>query len=269
MKIASILVCALMAVSLALAQVKLPPYLQGIGIDQRLNAQVPRDARFIDEQGSAVTLGDFLGYRPILLVPVYYSCPMLCNQTPHGVVAALRPLSLVPGRDFDVVVFSFNPAESANDARQARDRYTRMYSRKAGTAGWHFLTGTPDSIRAVTEAIGFHYRYDAATKMFMHQAGVMVLTPDGRVARYFYGVEFEPKDFKLGLIEASNRRIGSPTDKLLLFCYHYDPATGKYGAAVMNLLHAAAVATLIAMACMLAVFWKADRRRQRDGGRTP
>jgi protein SCO1 len=242
--------------------------LEGVGIDQRLDATVPLDATFADEEGRQVTLGSFFGRKPVLLVPVYYTCPMLCSEVLHGVVAALRPLSLRPGRDFEVVVFSFNPADRADIARQARERYTRLYSSRAGTAGWHFLTGPDASIHALTDAIGFHFRYDAANKMFTHQSGVMILTPDGRLARYFYGAEYEPKDFNLGLIEAANGRIGSPVDKILLFCYHYDPSTGKYGAAVMNLLKAAAVATLLVMSTTLAVLWKRDLLRQRaEGGR--
>ena len=260
MKTQFILAIVLTAASLAQQQTKpvLPQALQGIGIEQKLNSTVPLDLTFQDEQGRAVKLGNFFNGRAVLLVPVYYTCPMLCSQTLHGVVAGLRPLSLLPGRDFEIVVFSFNPTETSSDALHSRDLYTRLYSSHAGRAGWHFLTGSPDSIRALTEAIGFHYRYDQPTKMFVHASGVMVLTPDGKVARYFYGVEYEPKDLKLGLMEASNRRIGSPVDQILLFCYHYDPATGKYGAVVMNILRLAGVLTLLAMGIGLMLLWRFD-----------
>lgn len=261
---AILLLCALCSAQQRPASL---PSLEGVGIDQKLNSLLPLDITFLDEQGAPVTLRSFFGQRPVLLVPVYYTCPMLCSQVLHGVVAGLRPLSLVPGRDFEVVVFSFNPAENASDARQARDLYTNLYSRRAGTAGWHFLTGPPESIHAATEAIGFHYRYDKQRNMFVHQSGVMVLTPSGRVARYFYGVEYEPKDLKLGLIEASSGKIGSPVDQILLYCYHYDPTTGRYGAVVMNVLRMAAIATLLVMGIALTFLWKIDFLRQRKGGR--
>jgi protein SCO1 len=241
----------------------LPPTLRGIGIDQRLNTSIPLDTVFRDEQGASVSLRSYFHSRPVLLVPVYYTCPMLCSQILSGLVAGLRPLSLVPGRDFEIVAFSFNPSDTSADAARERNQYAHRYSPSAGTVGWHFLTGSPASIRALTEAIGFHYRYDPVSKIFVHASGVMVLTPEGKIARYFYGVEYEPKDLKLGLIEASNRTIGSPVDQILLFCYHYDPKTGKYGAVVMNLLRGAGVLTLLLMAVGLTVFWRFDLRRHR------
>ncbi len=242
----------------------LPQALQGIGIDQKLNATIPLDTEFRDESGAPVPLRKFFGQRPVLLIPVYYTCPMLCSQILSGVVAGLRPLSLVPGRDFEVVAFSFNPSDTPGDAAGKRDLYTRRYSRHGGTAGWHFLTGSPASIHALTEAIGFHYRWDPKTQMFVHASGLMVVTPEGKLARYFYGVEYEPKDLKLGLIEASNNRIGSPVDQILLFCYHYDPNTGKYGAIVMNVLRLAGIAALVLMGLGFAFLWRFDRRRHRD-----
>lgn len=241
----------------------LPPKLQGIGIEQKLNATIPLDLTFRDAAGAEGPLRSYFARRPVLLVPVYYSCPLMCNQTLSGVVAGLRPLSLVPGRDFDIVVFSFNPSETPEDAREKLDTYTRRYSRRGDTAGWHFLTGSEASIHALTQAIGFKYRYDPDSGMFVHVAGVMVLTTEGRIARYFYGVEYEPKDLKLGLIEASNGRIGSATDQILLFCYRYDPSTGKYGATVINILRLAGVLSLVVMAVGLAVAWRFDLRRHR------
>jgi protein SCO1/2 len=241
----------------------LPRSLQNIGIEQKLNAKVPLETVFRDEQGANVALRSFFHGRPVLLVPVYYTCPMLCNATLSGVVAGLRPLSLMPGRDFEIVAFSFNPSETPADATIKRVFYSQRYSRKSGTAGWHFLTGTPASIHALTEAIGFHYRYDPVTKIFVHAAGIMVLTPGGTIARYLYGVDFEPKDLKLGLVEASRGKIGSPADQILLFCYHYDPTTGKYTTTVLGVLRLAGVLMLIAMIIGFFFFWRLDLRRHK------
>lgn len=242
----------------------LPPELQGIGIEQHLNAQIPLDSQFRDESGRTVPLRTYFGKRPVMLALVYYTCPMLCNQILTGVAAALRPLSLKPGKDFDVVAISINPSETPADAAAKRDFVVRRYSSHAGNEGWHFLVGDPPSIHAVADAVGFHYRYDPATKMFFHASGVMAVTPKGKLARYFYGVDYEPKDFKLGLIEASNNRIGSVVDQILLFCYHYDPKTGKYGAVVVNMLRGAAVLLLAILAIALTFLWRRDLAEHRQ-----
>ncbi len=244
--------------------VKLPRSLEGIGITQELNAPIPLDAEFRDESGATVPLRSYFNGKPVLLIPVYYTCPMLCDRILDGVVAGLRPLSIRAGRDFEVVAFSFNPSETPADAAAKRAHYSVSYSRSAGTAGWHFLVGSPASIRALTEAIGFHYRWDPATKMFVHASGVMVVTPEGRLARYMYGVEYEPKDLKLGLVEASHDKIGSPADQVLLFCYHYDPSTGKYGLVVMDVLRLAGVFAIMAGTLALVFLWKRDLREHRD-----
>jgi protein SCO1/2 len=241
----------------------LPKELQGIGIDQRLNAQVPLDARFVDESGQSVRLGDYFGRRPVILTLVYYRCTMLCSYILNGVVAGLRPLSLRPGRDFDVIAISIDPAEDHQLAAEKRDHYTHSYSPKLGTNGWHFLTGDQKNIHAVADAVGFHYRYDPKTQMFLHLSAIMLLTPQGKAARYFYGVEYAPKDLELGLVEASANRIGTTADQILLYCYHYDPATGKYGAAVLNLLRASAALVLIALVGSLTILWRRDLRRDR------
>ncbi len=241
----------------------LPKDLQGIGIEQLLNAQTPLDARFTDESGRQVRLGDYLGRRPAILALVYYRCTMLCSYILNGIVSGLRPLSLRPGRDFDVIAISIDPSEGSGPGR--RETATTIPGRtprRYGTQGWHFLTGDEKNIHAVADAVGFHYRYDPKTKVFLHASGIMVLTPQGHVARYFYGVEYAPKDLELGLVEASANRIGSPVDQILLFCYHYDPATGKYGAAVMNLLRVSAGATLLALAGgALIILWRRDLRK--------
>jgi protein SCO1/2 len=242
----------------------LPPDLNGIGIDQKLDAQVPLDTSFHDETGASVPLRTYFGRRPVLLVPVYYRCPMLCSQVLSGVVAAMRPLSLKPGRDFEVVAISFDPADTAESASKKREQYSHSYSSRAGTQGWHFLVGSEPSIHAVMQAIGFHYRWDSVHNMFIHASGVMLLTPTGRVSRYLYGVEYEPKDLKLGLIESSQARIGSAVDRILLLCYHYDPKTGKYGAVVINMLRLAAVLMVLVLGASLFFFWRRDLRQHRN-----
>jgi protein SCO1/2 len=237
-----------------------PPKLEGIGIEQKLGSQVPLNTVFRDEQGASVPLGKYFGSKPVLLAPVYYTCPMLCSQILSGVVAGLRPLRLKPGRDFEIVAMSFDRSDTSQRAAAERERYSRSFSRKAGTNGWHFLTGDQKSITAITQAIGFDYRWDSVHSMFVHASGVMILTPEGRVSRYLYGVEYEPKDLKLGLIESSHKRIGSPVDQILLFCYHYDPKTGKYGATVLNLLRSAAGFSLLVLALGLLFLWRKDIR---------
>jgi protein SCO1/2 len=260
-------VAVLLAGAAALAdtpdQPRLPKVLEGVGLEQRLDAQLPLDAQFRDETGRAVRLGDYLGKRPAILALVYYRCTMLCNYILNGVVTGLRPLALRPGRDFEVIAISIDPSEDPQLAAGKRDHYAQSYSSKAGVAGWHFLTGDEKEIRAVADAAGFHYRYDPRTKMFLHASGILVLTPRGRVSRYFYGVEYTPKDLKLGLIEASGNRIGSAADQILLYCYHYDPATGKYGAVVTNMLRIAAAGVLLILAVCLTILWRRDLREAR------
>lgn len=242
----------------------LPPNLNGIGIEQKLNAQIPLDTAFRNESGTSVPLRTFFHGKPVVLAPVYYRCPMLCSQILSGVVAGLRPLSLKPGRDFEVVAISFDPADTPVEAALKLAHYSRSYSSRAGPNGWHFLVGSQDAITAVMESIGFHYRWDPVNKMFVHASGVMVVTPEGRVARYLYGVEYEPKDLKLSLVEASHNRIGSAVDRILLFCYHYDPTTGKYGAVVINTLKIGAIFLIAVMGVGLFFLWRHDLRTHRD-----
>jgi protein SCO1/2 len=244
----------------AASPLNLPKQLRGVGIDQHLNAPVPLDTAFTDQDGNPVQLSKYFGSKPVLFAPVYFTCPMLCNQILSGLVAGLRPLSLKPGRDFQIVAMSFNASDTPADAKKKRDQYAYSYSSRAGVAGWNFLTGSQASIDKVTKAIGFRYHWDAEHKMFVHASGIMILTPEGRLARYFYGVEFQPKDLKLGLVEASHNRIGSPVDQILLFCYHYDPATGKYGAVVLNFLRIVAALVLLVLIVGLTLFWRRDIR---------
>ena len=244
-------------------QPPVPKELQGIGIEQRLNAQLPLDAQFRDETGREVRIGDYFGRKPVILALVYYRCTMLCSYILSGMVAGLRPITFRPGRDFEIVAISIDPSEDPELAAGKRNSYVHSYSTKAGPEGWHFLTGTDPNINAVANAVGFHYRYDPVNKIFLHASGIMVATPAGRVSRYLYGVEFTPKDLKLGLMEASGNRIGSPVDQILLLCYHYDPVKGKYGAAVMNLLRFTAALVLLILIVALTVLFRRDRRMAR------
>lgn len=244
----------------ALADSTVPPQLAGIGIDQRLGAHIPLAAQFIDQDGRTVALDSYFHKRPVVLALVYYECPMLCSQILSGVVNGLRPLSLRPGRDFEVVAISINPAETSQEAIAKRDFYSRNYSRNGDITGWHFLVGNEQAIRSVADAVGFHYRYDPKTKIFIHASGIMVLTPEGQLARYLYGVDYVPNDLKLSLIEASHNKIGSPVDQFLLFCYHYDPSTGKYSAITLKSLQVSSAATLLIVVVGLTLLWRKEIR---------
>jgi protein SCO1/2 len=238
----------------------LPKALREVSIEQKLNAQLPLDLIFRNEKGEPVKLGNYFGQKPVVLSLVYYECPMLCTQVLNGMVSAFRVLSFKAGEEFDVVTVSFDPRETAPLAAAKKRTYVGYLpeaKRAPALNGWHFLTGDSESIKRLTEAVGFHYHFDKATNQFAHASAIMVATPEGRLARYFYGIEYSPKDLRLGLIEASENKIGSPVDQLLLYCYHYDPATGRYGAVVMNMIRMGGIATLIIM----AIFFFVLRRR--------
>ena len=242
----------------------LPGALQGVGIDQNLDAQLPLDLTFRDELGRAVPLSTyFRSGRPVLLAPVYYRCPMLCTQILNGLASSLKAVSFNPGQEFEVVAFSFDPKDTVEIAAAKKEMYLRRYGR-AGTAnGWHFLTGDEPNIKALMDAVGFHYKYDPATDQYAHASGVMILTPDGRLSKYFYGVEYAPRDIRLGLVEASLNKIGTPVDQILLYCYHYDPTTGKYGAVALNTLRMAAGGFVVAAGAFLFLMLRRDWRRDR------
>jgi protein SCO1/2 len=271
----SIAIVAVLVTSAALAQGPLPQQAPGdpatarpgllgkIGIDQRLNGQVPLDLPFVDESGREVKLGDYFGRRPVLLAMVYYECPMLCTQVLNGVTGALKVLSFDVGREFDVVAVSINPKEGPGLAAAKKKAYLERYGRPGTADGWHFLTGREENIRALANAVGFRYAYDETIQQYAHGAGVELITPKGVIARYFYGIEFAPRDIRLGIIEASEERIGSPIDSVLLLCYHYDPATGRYGATAMTMVRIGAVMTMIGFAVFLFV----ALRRERASGR--
>ena len=237
-----------------------PEILKEIGIDQRLDAQLPLSLAFRDEAGRAVTLGDFFGKRPVILALVYYNCPMLCTQVLNGLVGSLNVMSLDAGTDFDVVAVSFDARETPDLAAEKKKTYCERYGRPGAAAGWHFLTGDQESIDALTQAVGFGYSYDSARDQFAHASGLVVLTLTGKVSRYLYGIKFAPRDVRLGLVEASDNKIGSPVDQVLLFCFHYDPAEGKYGAKVMTFVRAGGVLTLVSLIAMVMYFLRREGR---------
>jgi protein SCO1/2 len=239
-----------------------PGILSEIGIDQRIGEQLPLDLPFTDETGRAVRLGDYFGKRPVILALVYYECPMLCTQVLNGLVSALGVINFEAGREFDVVAVSFNPKEGPGLASQKKAAYIERYGRPHTAGGWHFLTGSEDSIRRLTSAVGFRYTFDDQSKQFAHGAAIQVLTPKGVLARYFYGIEFSARDIRFGLIEASEERIGTRIDDVLLLCYHYDPSSGKYGTVVLGLVRLGGIATVLAFLAFLIV----SLRRERAAG---
>ncbi len=238
-----------------------PPLLRDVGLDPKLGATVPADLAFRNEAGDPVTLGQYFGGQPIVLSLVYFGCPMLCGQVLNGVTATLRTLSLDAGKDFTVLTVSFDPHDGPEAARQRKRDVLARYGRPAAERGWHFLTGDADAIRALTDAVGFRYAWDEGGKQFAHVAVVMVLTPDGRVARYFPGVDYPPRDLRLGLVEASAGRIGSAVDRVLLFCYRYDGATGRYTLVIENAVRAGALLTLAALGTLVVVLRLQETRR--------
>ena len=244
-----------------------PPYLQNVGIDQHLDAQIPPELAFTDDNGRAVKLGDYFGKKPLILNLVYYSCTMLCGEALEGLSGAMKLVKFDVGDQFEVVTVSFNPNETTEMAAAKKKRYVERYGRPGAAAGWHFLTGSPDSINALTKAVGFQYQYDAKNNQYAHATAIMVLTPQGRISRYFYGVEFPPKDLRMGLVEASQNKIGNAVDQVLLYCYHYDPGTGKYGAIVNNMLKLGATLTILFLGILLFVLFRLERiapRRRLD-----
>ena len=239
--------------------------LKRVGIDQRLNEQIPLDLKFRDEAGREVRLGDyFAGGRPVVLTLVYYECPMLCNQVLNGEVGAFQALSFTPGREFEAVTVSFDDREGPELAARKKETYLKRYRREGAEAGWHFLTGDRANIEALARAVGFRYVWDEQSKQFAHASAVMVATPGGRLSHYFYGIEYSPKDLRLAVVEASEGKVGSPVDALILYCYHYDPAAGRF-APVMGVLRAAGVLTVFGLAALLVYLTRKARRR--DAGR--
>jgi protein SCO1 len=244
-----------------------PPGLKNVGIEQNLNEQIPRDLTFRDETGKAVRLGDYFGSKPMILNLVYYRCPMLCGEVLSGLTSALRVLKFDVGNQFEVLTVSFDPRETPEIAAAKKAEYLKRYGRPGAAAGWHFLTGTQDSITALTKAAGFEYQYDPSSGQFAHATAIMILTPAGRISQYYYGVEYAPKDLRLGLIQASSEKIGNLVDEVLLYCYHYDPATGKYGAVITRILRLAGIATMLGIGLLIAIVsrHRPHRNRQETG----
>ena len=238
------------------ASTGLPAVLKTVAIDQRLNEQAPLDTVFKDEQGREVRLGDYFKGKPVVLSLVYYSCPMLCNQVLNGMLSSFRQINFNIGEQYEVVTVSFDSRETPELAAQKKQTYIKAYNRSGSENGWHFLTGDDANIKRLTDAVGFHFKWDERTNQFAHASGIMLLTPEGKLARYFYGIEYPSRDMRLGLVEASQNKIGTPVDALMLYCYHYDPATGKYGAVVMNIMRAAGVITIGLIAGMLLILRK-------------
>jgi protein SCO1/2 len=239
----------------------LPASLQGVGIDQKLDYLLPLNLMFRDEAGRDVPLSSFFhAGKPVILAPVYYRCPMLCTQILTGLESCLKAVSFNPGQDFEVVAISFDPKDTPQLAASKKEMYLRRYGRPNTANGWHFLTGDEANIKAFLDAAGYHVKYDPKTDQYAHASGIMVATPDGRLSRYFYGVEYAPRDVRLGLVEASKNLIGSPADELLLFCFHYDPATGKYGAIAMNMVRFAGAAFSLVGGVFLFIMLRRDVR---------
>ena len=248
----------------------LPKALRDVALEQKLDHQLPLDLVFRDESGQEVKLGQYFGQKPVVLALVYYDCPMLCNQVLNGMVTSFRVLPFQMGKEFDVVTVSFDPRETSELATAKKKVYVNYLPEKmrpAAASGWHFLTGDAENIAKLTDAVGFRYHYDEETKQFAHASGIMLATSQGKLARYFYGVEYPPRDLRLGLIETSANKIGSPVDQLLLYCYHYDPSTGRYGAAVMRIMRIAGVITVLTIVAMLfALKGRSARMAMKTGG---
>jgi protein SCO1/2 len=259
------LLTLLLASSHAAAQGFLPKALEPVGFDQKLDAQVPLELEFRDETGATVALGSLWHERPVILVLAYYRCPMLCSQVLNGLVQALLDIPLDAGKDFDVIAVSFDPREQPELAAAKKKAYLERYGRPGAAAGWHFLTGEPDMIEKLTHAVGFRYAYDAEHDQFAHASGILLLTPAGKVSRYFYDIRYSARDLRLGLVDASAGHIGSPVDQVLLYCFHYDPATGKYGPSILNLVRLGGVLTMIGVATLFVVLWRRERRAVAPG----
>ncbi len=242
----------------------IPEPLKKVGIEQRLGETVPLDAVFKDENGREVKLGEYFSKgRPVVLALVYYECPMLCNQVLNGLTGSMKGITLDAGKDFDVVAISFDASENDKPelAKNKKASYLERYGRPGTDAGFHFLTGTQASIDAVTQAVGFTYEWDEKSKQFAHASGIMIANPDGKLSRYLYGIDYSPKDLKFGIMESAENKVGSVTDQLLLYCYHYDPSTGKYGFAILSSLRLAGIATLLGMGLMGFVFWRRNKNK--------
>jgi protein SCO1/2 len=239
--------------------------LQTVGIDQKLGSQLPLDAEFKDENGNIVKLGSYFNQKkPVILALVYFECPMLCNEVLNGLTGSLKGISFDAGKEFDVVAISFDARENDKPdlTKNKKESYLNRYKRAGAENGWHFLTGTQGEIDKVTQAVGFNYVYDEKTNQFAHAGGIMIATPEGKLSRYLYGIDYSPKDIKFSLIDSSEHKIGNPAEQLFLYCFHYDPSSGKYGLAILRVLRLAAVATVIGLAGLLLFFWRNSKKKE-------
>lgn len=243
-----------------------PQLLRDVSLEQRLDNQVPLDLVFRDENGKTVALKQFFAGKPVILTLVYYQCPMLCTQVLNGLLRSLKDLTLVPGRQFEIVTVSIDPTETPVLADAKHILYAGLYGKPGALEGWHFLTGAEPQIKQLAEAVGYRYAYDPATKQFAHPAAIMVLTPEGRLSRYFYGISYSAADLRMGLVEASEGRIGTPVDHVLLYCFHYDPATGKYGLLISRVIQLMGALTALCLAGLMIYLFRhenyaLDRKR--------
>ena len=236
----------------------MPAALQNVGFEPPLNGQMPLDLAFRDEAGRNVQLREYFGQKPVVLAFVYYGCPMLCDQVEQGVVGVLRMLSFNPGRDYEVVFVSFDSRETPQMAAEKKKKALARFRRPETDSGWHFLTGSQESIDAATKAANFRFSFDAKSSLFAHASGVMVLTSDGRISRYFYGVEYPGRDMRLGLVDASAGRIGTPIDHVLLYCYHYDPSSARYSASILKIIRLGGVLTILCIIGGILIFWRRE-----------
>jgi protein SCO1 len=255
------MVCLLHSTAARTACADMPPALQGVGFDQRLNAQIPLDLAFTDDTGKAVRLREYFGSKPVILVLAYYQCPRLCTLVLNGLVQGMLEMKLDAGKDYQVVTVSFDPREDWHLAARKKESYLLRYGRAGAETGWHFLTGEESAIKQLTDAIGFRYRYDPKLDQFVHASGIMILTPSGTISRYFYDLHYPPRDLRLGLVEASHNRIGSPIDQVLLYCFHYDATIGRYSLSIMNFVRFAGVVTMLSI-CGFVYFLRRSAVRQ-------
>jgi protein SCO1 len=235
-----------------------PELLKQVGIDQKLNQSIPLNLTFRDENGAPVQLGQFFGQKPVILTLVYYNCPNLCTQVLNGVESGLKELHMDIGKQFDVVTISIDPTESHVLAKVKQEMYVGMYGRPGAARGWHFLTGDEPQIKQLADAVGFRYAYDPDTKQFAHASAIMLLTPEGKISRYFYGIQYPSRELRLGLVEASEGKIGTPVDQVLLYCYHYDPKTGKYGLLISHVIQAGGALTVLILGIAMLILFRGE-----------
>jgi protein SCO1/2 len=243
-----------------------PAALRDVGYDQRLGELLPLDVALKDEAGRNVRLGDFFGKKPVVFSLVYFECPMLCTLTLNGLVSALGVVNFDAGNEFEIVTVSFDPRDTPASAAAKKKAYLARYGRAGAERGWHFLTADAPTVERITKAVGFRYAWDAETRQFAHPSGIVVATPEGRIARYLYGIEYAPKDLRLALVEASAGKIGNPVDQFILYCYQYDPARGRYGASILRLVRLGGVATVLALGTFVGMMWRRERIQGRRTG---